>query len=117
MPIIVEYNHLDRCAAVVLSATDDLCTDIARDMQQAAKNSAPVMTGALQRGINLVEGNPAEVTASSIEGGAMREYAQYNEYGTRHMSAQPFMMPGFVSGLARVPVHARAYGAKIEAAA
>ncbi len=117
MPVIVVYNHLDRCAAVALSAADDLCTDIANTMHQAAQAAAPVRTGALRRGINVQAGNPAEVTASSVAGGASREYAEYNEFGTRYMNPQPFMMPGFVAGLASVPIHGRTYGQKIESAA
>jgi HK97 gp10 family phage protein len=115
--VIVVFNHLDACAAVALSAADDLSTDVAKDMHQAAQAAAPVRTGALRRGITLEEGNPATVTASSLAGGGLREYAAYNEFGTRYMSANPFMMPGFVAGLAQVPVHGRAYGNKIEAAA
>ncbi len=117
MPVIVVYNHLDRCAAMVLSAADDLCTDIAKTMQNEAQAAAPVRTGALRSGINVTEGNPAEVTASSMQGGATREYAAYNEYGTRYMSPQPFMMPGFVAGVASVAIHGRTYGQKIEGAA
>lgn len=115
--VIVVYNHLPQCAAVALSAADDLSTDVAKDMHDGARAAAPVRTGALRAGIQMHAGNPAEVTASSLEGGGVREYAYYNEYGTRYMAANPFMMPGYVSGLARVPAHGRAYGAKIEAAA
>lgn len=115
--IEVVYNHLDACAAVALSAADDLCTDVAKVMHQGAQMNAPVRTGALRSGINLHAGNPAEVTASSLEGGGLREYAAYNEFGTRYMNAQPFMMPGYVAGLAAVPAKGREYGAKIEAAA
>lgn len=117
MPVNVIYDHLPRCAAVAISAADDLSSDIASDMHDAAQRFAPVRTGALRSGINLQRGNPAEVTASSLEGGATREYAAYNEYGTRNMSANPFMMPGFVAGLAKAPVRYREYGDKIEAAA
>jgi HK97 gp10 family phage protein len=115
--VIIVYNHLPQCAAVALSAADDLSTDIAKVMHQAAQANAPVRTGALRRGITLQPGNPAEVTASSLAGGGLREYAAYNEFGTRYMSAQPFMMPGYVAGLASVPLYGRQYGQKIEAAA
>lgn len=117
MPVYVVYDHLPQCAAVALSAADDLSTDVARDMHDGAQRAAPVRTGALRQGINLHPGNPASVTASSLEGGGLREYAAYNEFGTRYMNANPFMMPGYVAGLAQVPVHGRTYGAKIEAAA
>lgn len=115
--IIVIYNHLPQCAAVTLSAADELSTDVAKVMHTAAQAAAPVRTGALRRGITVEEGNPAVVNASSLAGGGLREYAFYNEFGTRYMSANPFMMPGFVAGLAAVPAEGRKYGAKIEAAA
>jgi len=115
--IVIVYDHLPRCAAVALSAADDLSTDVARDMWRGARAAAPVRTGALRRGINLHEGNPAEVTASSLEGGAPREYALYNEFGTRYMAANPFMIPGYAAGLALLYNRGRQYGAKIEAAA
>lgn len=117
MPVIIIFDHLPRCAAVALSEADDLSTDVASDMKDGAEAAAPVLFGFLKRGIKLHPGNPAEVTASSTEGGAPREYAFYNEFGTRYMSPNPFMMPGFAVGLAKVPVRGREYGAKIEAAA
>ena len=117
MPVIVVYNHLPQCAAVALSAADDLSTDVAKVMHTGATAMAPMRTGALKAGIELHAGNPASVTASSTSGGAPREYAAYQEYGTSKMSAHPFMMPGFVMGVAAVPVKGREYGAKIEAAA
>lgn len=115
--VIVEKNNLPRCAAMALAAADDLSTDVAKDMHDGAQAAAPVRTGALRTGIHHHPGNPAEVTASSLEGGASREYAHYNEFGTRYMSANPFMMPGYIVGLAQVPVRGRQYGAKIEAVA
>lgn len=113
----VVKNNFAACAAVTLSAADDLSTDVAKAVHTAAQANAPVRTGALRAGIQVTEGNPAEVTASSLQGGALREYAVYNEFGTSKMAAQPFMMPGYVAGLATVPIHGRTYGSKIEAAA
>lgn len=115
--VIIVYDHLPRCAAEALARQADLSTNVAGDMHKGAEAAAPVRTGALKRGINLHGGNPAEVTASSLAGGALREYALYNEFGTRYMSANPFMMPGYVVGLAMLPVRARQYGARIEAVA
>lgn len=118
MPTHIVYDHLPRCAAECLARQDDLSTAVAKAMQSAAKGFAPVRTGALRDGINLVEGNPAEVTASSRAGGATREYALYNEFGTRYMNAQPFMMPGYVAGLATVYTKGRSdFGVYIEAVA
>lgn len=116
--VTVVKNNLDRCAAECLARQDDLSTAVARVMHNTASMQAPVLTGALKRGILLNEGNPAEVTASSIQGGADREYAAYNEFGTSKMSANPFMMPGFVAGVASVPSKGRSdFGRYIEAVA
>lgn len=118
MPVVVVYNHLDNCARACITHQDTLSTAIANAMHTGAQMAAPVRTGALKAGIQVTVGNPAEVTASSRDGGASREYAEYNEFGTRYMNPQPFMMPGFVYGLAQVPVLGRThFGAYIEAAA
>ena len=117
MAVYVVYDHLPQCAAAALAGQDELSTGVGRVIHRVAQASAPVRTGALRRGINLEEGNPATITASSLEGGALREYAEYNEFGTRYMNAHPFMMPGYVAGIAAVAVEGRKYGAKIEAAA
>lgn len=122
MPVTIRVqvvkNNLPRCAAECIARQDDLSTAIAEDMHRVASATAPVRTGALKAGIQLHAGNPAEVTASSRDGGALREYALYNEFGTRYMSAQPFMMPGYVAGRAMVNVRGRSdFGIYIEAVA
>jgi len=117
MPVVIEYDHLPRCAAVAIQQEAVLSGDIAKDMQKFARRHVAVRTGALFRGIEYHYGDSAEVTASSRAGGAPREYAYYNEYGTRYMSPHPFMMPAFVEGVARLPIHARKYGRRIEEAA
>lgn len=115
--VIIVYNHLPRCAAETLARQDDLSTNVASDMHDGAQAAAPVLFGFLRNGIKLHGGNPAEVTASSLEGGGPREYAAYNEFGTSKMSANPFMLPGYVAGLAKLPARGREYGAWIEAVA
>ncbi len=117
MAVVIVYDHLPRCASEALARQDDLSTNVASDMHDEAKRAVHVLSGALRNGINLHRGNPAEVTASSREGGAPREYAAYNEYGTRYMHAIPFMMPGYVFGRAKLPIRGREYGAWIEAVA
>lgn len=120
MPTRIEvvYNHLDRVAAECIAREDQLSSAIAREIGRVAQNTAPVRTGALRRGITYEEGNPAVVTASSMDGGATREYALYNEYGTRFMRAQPFMMQGWAVGVSHLPIFGRTeYGVYIEAAA
>lgn len=58
-------------------------------LQQSAQGKAPVDTGTLKRSITL-EITDAGMTAESE---ATIHYAGYVEYGTRFMSAQPYMRP------------------------
>lgn len=105
-----DFNHIPALIASmgkIGQGVTDATVDI---MKEAAREAAPVMTGRLKLGIHsstrtkgpgISEG---EVTASSRDGGAEREYAAYNEYGTRYMAPQPFMKPGYVVGLTFLPV-------------
>lgn len=120
MAVIVVYDHLPQCAVVAVTAADALAMDIAKDAHKSARRGVPVRTGALFRGIEVsgAMGNgSAEVTSSSLAGGGHREYAFYVEFGTRNTPAQPYMVPAAVYAFARLPIHARTYGRKIEMAA
>lgn len=61
------------------------------EMNRTASRLAPVDTGFLRRSIvfTIADGG---LTANSTAGA---EYAPYLEYGTRFMSAQPFMRPAY----------------------
>lgn len=73
--------------------------DTAEDMEENAKRFVPVLFGFLQNSISTSGGGGDwTVSAQSTRGGADREYANYVEYGTRHMAAQPFMQPAFQKG-------------------
>jgi len=63
----------------------------ASELQRKAQRRAPVDTGFLRRSITL-DFKDSGMTAS-IKPTA--EYAPYVEYGTRFMSAQPFIRPSF----------------------
>lgn len=59
------------------------------NLQKQAMRKAPVDTGNLKRSITidiLDGGHTGKVTATA-------DYSIYQEYGTRFMSAQPFMRP------------------------
>lgn len=61
------------------------------EMQQAAMRKCPVQTGQLKRSIMLSvsdKGLTATVAPHT-------DYAPYVEYGTRYMSAKPFVRPAF----------------------
>lgn len=112
----VEYNNLPNVIAYLPIFADSLARNVAESMKNVAEAEVPVRTGALKLGINLTHTGMLsyEVTAKSMEGGAHREYANYVEYGTSHMAAQPFMGPGYVAGVAELPVKAREFGINID---
>lgn len=61
------------------------------EMNEKMQRGAPVDTGYLRRSINmkLIDGGYAGVV------GPTANYAPYLEYGTRYMSARPFVRPAF----------------------
>lgn len=61
------------------------------EMQAKAQRKAPIDTGHLRRSVGL-EMRDNGLTAESE---ATAEYAEYVEYGTRYMKAQPYMRPAF----------------------
>jgi HK97 gp10 family phage protein len=116
----VSHNNIPNVIkAIELYA--DTCTEaIAKAVQDEAQQRAPVLTGRLKTGIQVESaGQDAHVVyASSIAGGADREYAEYNEFGTRYMGAQPFFREGYEAAkVARLPAAITAYVARIEEAA
>lgn len=119
MSVIVVYNHLPRVISVVIKDHGEIAHDVAKGMKNAAERYVPVLSGALKNSIHIEGGGDNfEVVARSIEGGAPRDYAHFVEYGTSKMNAQPFMTPAYVNGLVTdLPVAARKFGAKVEAAA
>lgn len=71
------------------------------EMQQKAMRTVPVRTGELKRSIELNiedDGMTARVTAG-------KDYAPYVEWGTRYMTAQPFMRPAFKAQVPRFKTH------------
>ena len=61
------------------------------DLQKKAQRYAPVATGELKRsiGLSIKDGGMTAVVAPATD------YAEYVEYGTRFMEAQPFIRPAF----------------------
>ena len=67
------------------------------ELHRKAMRNAPVDTGHLKRSIDI------EITNGGMEAHIMpmAEYSAYLEYGTRFLTAQPFMRPSFQSQVER----------------
>ena len=113
------HNNLPNVIDAVQSEAAECVRQCADGIRDQAQANAPVLTGALRSGIDVEgAGTSVIVKASSLDGGGEREYAAYNEFGTRYMSAQPFMLPGYQAALgSTVPAAVSEYAAKIEGAA
>ena len=61
------------------------------EMHKSSQRYAPVDTGFMKRSIQI-EGEDNGMTARVYP---TAEYAPYVEYGTRYMTAQPFIRPSF----------------------
>lgn len=116
----VTKNNVPNVISAIQTHADNATHSIADGIHGHAQARVAVRTGALREGIkvNGTGNNSYEVSASSTEGGADREYAVYNEYGTRYMGAQPFMGPAYQEAKASdVPQALAQYITAIEQAA
>lgn len=97
MKVIIEITGLERLQKEIAKRQDlapfkDVLKANATRLQRGAMQDAPIDTGTLRRSI-MLEFQDGGMTALVD---ANTEYAAYVEYGTRYMSAQPFMYPNFV---------------------
>lgn len=82
-------NHLDKAAT--LKDAQNIVKSNTADLSKRMQSQVPVDTGFLRRSIKM----------SISDGGftglvhPTAEYSPYVEYGTRFMSAQPFIKPSF----------------------
>lgn len=65
----------------------------AKDIEKSAKTLAPVDTGNLKNSITTSDLRNVTQESPSAEVRASANYAQYLEFGTSRMPAQPFMGP------------------------
>lgn len=115
----VVKDNIPAVIRVIETQAGEVGKDVADGIKDAAQRFVPVLSGALRSSIHVSGGGDNyQITADSREGGAPRAYAGYVEYGTSKMHAQPYMMPGFVEGVATsLPAAIAEFAAKIEAAA
>lgn len=96
----VKFEGLDKLikdfSKVTKSEVNNTLRTIVRvngsEMQRQAKDYVPYDTGALQSsiGITMKDGGLTAEIAPTMH------YAGYVEYGTRNMSAQPYMRPAYL---------------------
>lgn len=103
--LIVTFNKLPAISAELQRVVSQIVRKAAFDIEAAAKAQAPVDTGALKNSIYTVTSD-----SSDYSGGDMPQvdtpandhtayvavgmsYGIYQEYGTSHMPAQPYMTP------------------------
>lgn len=85
----LQAHLLDLAKKVDKQVSQEALKDSGAYLMRQAKANAPVDTGELRRGIKgSFKGQSYEVVST-------KAYSGYVEYGTRFMSAQPFMKPAF----------------------
>lgn len=84
----IVFNHLPKIAAQLRPRAGAIVRKAAFDIEAGAKVRAPVLTGILRASIQTVMVTPLHYRVSV---GA--DYGIYQEYGTVHMAAHPFLGP------------------------
>lgn len=69
------------------------------DTMAEAKRNAPVDTGRLRSDVQLIE---RRKDGLGITVGNTVHYAPHQEYGTKHMKAQPYLLPAWRKATARL---------------
>lgn len=97
-------NNLPRLSTQIEKALSQLIRKTGFSIEARAKTLCPVDTGRLRNSITTRIDGPLKVTV-----GTNVEYAQYQEFGTRHQKGKPFMTPAvdaemkeFQKGLAQI---------------
>lgn len=107
MPAKVHYEidtrRLESILKKLPGRTEDNNRAIAFRVEAGAKNKAPVDTGALKSSIytdcgGQQSGQPGDTPLPKPKGhdahvGPSMNYAMHVEFGTRHMGAQPYLIP------------------------
>ena len=84
-------NEVDR------RISDNLVT-AALMVERTAKQTVPVLTGALKRSIT----HQPEVPKREVKVGSNLDYAKYVELGTSKMSARPYLRPALEANMAAI---------------
>lgn len=99
LDVHIVYNHLPPVIRTIAQEDDRMAHHVASHVRKVAIQHAPVRSGRLKNRIRLEpQGNGKINVVSDTSGQGHREYAFYNEYGTRYMHAQPYMTPAAAAG-------------------
>lgn len=83
----LDMRRLQQLQAELEPRAQQLLDKVTFDVEADAKQFAPVDTGALKNSIASVLGRLQNIVMVGVE------YAIYQEFGTRRMSAHPFLIP------------------------
>lgn len=97
MSFVVTKNRIPALMAALPGQVDQIVEKVAADMMADSQTRAPIDTGNL-RGSHYFKRKGVAV----YEVGASAAYAIYVELGTRHMRAQPYLVPAWVAGRYRL---------------
>lgn len=89
--VTVIDNGLDEVQKNISGLDAAICDTVSEDIQATAAAFAPVRTGFMRANIDRETGGNTFVVE------AKAPYSGFVEFGTRKMSAQPFMIPGVES--------------------
>jgi HK97 gp10 family phage protein len=95
--IRIVFDHFPQATDAVHTITTEEVARAAYDVESIAKRLVPVLTGTLRRSIHTVfsRGGLRAVVGPSVF------YAVFIEFGTRLMSARPYMRPAAAQALPR----------------
>lgn len=87
-----EFNHIPQIGLQLRRNASTAVRKALADIEKLAKQKARVDTGAMRDEIHQ---EPASLGPMDTVGEVVssKEYGPYNEFGTVHMSAQPYMTP------------------------
>ena len=86
--MIESKNNLRRIESQIEKALSQAVRKAAFSIEAHAKTLAPVDTGVLRNSITTTVESPTKATV-----GTNVEYAQYQEFGTRHQKGKAFLTP------------------------
>lgn len=97
---VEEQDFTEEFLKDVEAAKRRFVTEAGKILEGAMKRRAPVDSGNLRRGITTTVDEDGDGVFSDT--GPTAEYAEYVEYGTVRMDAQPYAEPGFVASQAQI---------------